>query len=210
MAAVQFFQTVLAGNVYNEFFGKYVFSPGSALIFTSTLYCILLIYITENAIKVRAATYGILFSNIVITLFSYISLEQIYVDDYTKNRLFLEEIFNFDIKMFISGTALLMVDCFFIILLFQKFKKLGFSLYLNFLMANSLVSVLDSYLFYTINFFSNENYLDLVTGNIVGKLFSCFLLSLMFGIYFNIIELKVKTKKGPMEIFFGKKQIDTD
>ena len=37
LGSIQFFQTILAGNVYNIYFNEFVFAPGSTLLYTSTL-----------------------------------------------------------------------------------------------------------------------------------------------------------------------------
>jgi hypothetical protein len=97
LGTMQFFQTILSGNVYNLYFDVFLFSPGSTLIFTSTLFGVLLIFRNEAVIKVRSAIYGIILSNIILVFLSYISLEQILTDNYSKNTTFLAEIFNFDI-----------------------------------------------------------------------------------------------------------------
>ncbi len=98
LGTMQFFQTILSGNVYNLYFDTFLFSPGSTLIFIATLFAVLLIFRNENIIKVRSAIYGIILSNIILVFLSYISLEQILSDNYSRNTTFLAEIFNFDIN----------------------------------------------------------------------------------------------------------------
>ena len=115
LGTMQFFQTILSGNVYNLYFDVFLFSPGSTLIFISTLFAIILIFRNESIIRVRSAIYGIVFSNIILVFLSYISLEQILTDSYSRNTTFLAEIFNFDISLFFSGIVLLYLDMIFII-----------------------------------------------------------------------------------------------
>ena len=96
LGTMQFFQTILSDKVYNLYFDTFLFSPGSTIIFMSTLFAVLLIFKNENIIKVRSAIYGIVISNIILVFLSYISLEQILTDNHSKNTTFLTEIFNFD------------------------------------------------------------------------------------------------------------------
>jgi hypothetical protein len=88
LGTMKFFQTILSGNVYNLYFDVFLFSPGSTLIFISTLFAILLIFRNESIIRVRSAIYGIVFSNIILVFLSYISLEQILTDSYSRNTTF--------------------------------------------------------------------------------------------------------------------------
>jgi hypothetical protein len=69
LGAIQFFQTILAGNVYNLYFENVVFSPGSSIIYTSSLFGIFLICYSENFLKARSAIFGLVFSNIIILFY---------------------------------------------------------------------------------------------------------------------------------------------
>lgn len=202
LGTVQFFQTILSSNVYNLYFDVLVFSPGSALIYTSTLFTILLIFRSESVIKVRSIIYGIIVSNIILVFLSYISLEQILADSYSRNATFLTEIFDFDINLFITGTALLYFDMILILFLFRyvesKFPK---NYFLQFFISSVITSFLDSFLFYTLNFYVEVNYSDLLIGNIAGKVFVCFALSVLFAFYFLVNPQKENKKKALKDIF---------
>lgn len=197
LGTMQFFQTILSGNVYNLYFDVFLFSPGSTLIFTSTLFGVLLIFRNETVIKVRSAIYGIILSNIILVFLSYISLEQILTDNYSKNTTFLAEIFNFDIHLFISGVVLLYLDMIFIILIYRyldlKYPK---NYFLQFFGASLITTVVDSILFYSINFYSELNYFEMMIGNIAGKVMVSIVLSILFAFYFMVNpqrENKIKT-----------------
>lgn len=202
LGTVQFFQTILSSNVYNLYFDVLVFSPGSALIYTATLFAILLIFRSESIIKVRSVVYGIILSNVILVFLSYISLEQILADSYSRNTIFLTEVFDFDINLFITGTVLLYLDMILILFLFRfveyKFPK---NYFLQFFMATVVTSVIDSFLFYTLNFYVELNYSDLLIGNIAGKVIVCFLLSILFAFYFVINPQKENKRKALKDVF---------
>lgn len=202
LGTMQFFQTILSGNVYNLYFDVFLFSPGSTLIFTSTLFTVLLIFRNENILKVRSVVYGIIISNIILVFLSYISLEQILTDSYSRNTTFLAEIFNFDINLFITGLFLLYFDMLLIVLLY-KFIESRFptKYFFQFLIPGVLVSILDSILFYSINLYSEPNYFEMMTGNIVGKVLVSFILSLLFSFYFLVNPRKQNKKKELKDIF---------
>lgn len=197
IGTMQFFQTILSGNVYNLYFDVFLFSPGSTLIFISTLFSVLLIFRNESIIKVRSAIYGIILSNIILVFLSYISLEQILSDNYSRNTTFLAEIFNFDINLFLTGIILLYLDMILIIFIFRylesKFPK---NYFLQFVGATAVTAVLDSFLFYTTNFYSALNYSEMMIGNIAGKVLVCFILSALFAFYFVINPQKENKRKA--------------
>lgn len=202
LGTLQFFQTILSGNVYNLYFDVFLFSPGSTLIFISTLFSVLLIFRNENVINVRSAIYGIVLSNIILVFLSYISLEQILTDNYSRNTAFLAEIFNFDIHLFISGVVLLYLDMVFTILIYRyvdsKYPK---NYFLQFLAASLITSVVDSFLFYSINFYSEVNYSELMIGNIAGKIMVCIVLSILFAFYFMVNPQRESKRKDLKDVF---------
>lgn len=197
LGTMQFFQTILSGNVYNLYFDLFLFSPGSTLIFISTLFTVLLIFRNESIIKVRSVIYGIILCNIILVFLSYISLEQILSDNFSRNTTFLAEIFDFDITLFLSGIILLYLDMIFIMFTFRylesKFPKKYF---LQFAVASVVTAVLDSLLFYTLNFYSELNYSEMMTGNIVGKILVSVILSGLFAFYFVINPQKENKRKA--------------
>lgn len=202
LGTMQFFQTILSGNVYNLYFDYFLFSPGSTLIFISTLFAILLIFRNESIIKVRSAIYGIILSNIILVFLSYISLEQILTDNYSRNTTFLAEIFNFDVRLFFSGIVLLYLDMIFIIFVYRYLEsKFSGNYFIQFLGASIITSILDSILFYTLNFYSEVNYSELMIGNIAGKVFVSIVLSILFAFYFLVNPQKESKRKELKDIF---------
>ncbi|MFB9097625.1 MULTISPECIES: hypothetical protein [Flavobacterium] len=55
-----------------------MFSTGSSVLFTSTLFCVFLVFHTESLKKTRSLIYGLIFSNIAITHLSYYFLRTSY------------------------------------------------------------------------------------------------------------------------------------
>lgn len=202
LGTVQFFQTILSSSVYNLYFDYFIFSPGSALIFTSTLFAILLIYKSESVIKIRSVVYGVVLCNVILVFLSYISLEQILTDSYSKNTAFLQELFNFDINFFITGTLLLYIDMIFIMFLFgyltTKFPRQYF---VHFVVSSIVTSVFDSVLFFSLNFFEESNFYELLIGNMVGKVLVCIALSVLFAFYFFVNPPKERKAKKLKDIF---------
>jgi len=197
LGTVQFYQTVLASSVYNEIFEGIVVSPGSAILFTSTLFGVLLIFHTEGVKVTRTTIFGVLFSNVLLSILSIITLFQLKVDEYSVFQDYLSEILNFDVTLFLIGTCLLLFDLFLIVIIYQflnlKLKSVNtiFKIYIPL----SLVSLFDSVMFYGINFFSIDSDLNLLYSNVIGKQISTFLFSLFLYSY-----LKYSKMLQPKEI----------
>ena len=204
LGAIQFFQTILASSVYNVFFESFIFSPGSTVLFSSTLYSIFLIFHTENIKKTRSLIYGLVFSNIIITVLSYISLEQAIADRNSNNLIFLQNIFNFDISLFLTGTSLLYIDSMLLIIFYEllNYKVKGY-LFMKIILVTSFVNLFDSVVFYSLNFINHENFYDLVLGNIIGKQITVIFFSISIYIYLSLIYKKerVSRPKKLREVF---------
>jgi hypothetical protein len=190
MGAVQFFQNILASSVYNDIGGGFIVSPGSSIIFTSTLFCLLLIFQTEQIVKSRGIIYGLLFANIIITVLSIITIEQIEIDNNSINTGFLKEIMNFDMILFMTGTCLLFIDTIFLIIIYQfiNFKLHKLSLFFKILLPMSLVSLFDSVVFYNVNFFSVQKSENLLVSSIVGKQIAVLIFAIIGFIYLKLIK----------------------
>ena len=196
IGAIQFFQSILASSVYNRFFENFLFSPGSTVLFSSTLFSIFLIFHTESIKKSRSLIYGLIFSNIIITVLSYISLEQALADENSANLIFLQNIFNFDIKLFFTGTTLLYIDSLLIIIFYEFLNyKIKGKLFIKIILVNSAVNLFDSIIFYSLNFYSKENFKELLIGNVFGKQITVIIFSILIYIYLNLSYKKERVLK---------------
>ena len=192
IGSLQFFVIILTSSVYNIYFDKYIFSPGSSVLFTSTLFCILLVFHTESIKKVRSLIYGLVLSNIAITVLCYISLVQVYLDNKSVNVEFVKNIFNYNTKIFLFATCLLYLDSILLIILYEllnyKFKQQY--LFLKILITTSVICLFDSIMFFSLNYFSEDYYLDLIIGNVIGKQITVIFFSLTIYTYLVIINKK--------------------
>src|SRR5512136_2209681 len=103
-------QTILASTVYVEILPGMIVSPGSVIMFTASLFAILLVYIFEDAIETRKAIYGIMFANLAMTLLLFIFGAQLGLLR-TVNLLNLSrEILNRTARMMLTGTIVLFAD----------------------------------------------------------------------------------------------------
>lgn len=195
VGALQFFQTLLVSNVYDNTFLGFKFSPGSTIFYTSTLFVIFITSYSENIIKTRGLIYGLLISNIAITLFSHFLLVHSETDA-NSSSVFLEELLNFELSLFLIGTSLLYIEGMLIVILFQsiELKAPKIPLFVKILITMAFVCLFDSVFFYTFFYFNVENYIELMIGNIVGKQLTVVILSIMFYFYLTLYA-EIKTRK---------------
>ena len=195
VGALQFFQTLLVSSVYDNNFLGFRFSPGSTIFYTATLFVIFLTSYSENLIKTRGLIYGLLISNIAITLFSHFLLIHSETDA-KSSSIFLEELLNFELTLFLIGTSLLYIEGMMIVILFQIFelKLPKLPLFIKILITMSIVCLFDSVAFYTFFYFNVDNYEELMIGNIVGKQMTVLIFTFFF--YFYLTQLaELKTRK---------------
>ncbi|MBP9792791.1 MAG: hypothetical protein KBC56_02205 [Flavobacterium sp.] len=201
LGTVQFYQTILASSVYNEIFDGILVSPGSAILFTSTLFSILLIFHTEGVKVTRTAIFGVLFSNVLLSILSIITLFQLKIDNHSIFQDYLIEILNFDVTLFLTVTCILLFDLFLIVIIYQflNLKLKHCPVFFKFFIPLSLVAFLDSVMYYGIIFFSLDSDLDLLYSNIIGKQIATALFSICMYLYLKFSKL-LDTKEFPRNL----------
>lgn len=139
--------------------------------------------------------YGLVLANIAITLLSYISLQQLFLDDKSFNMEFVTNIFNYDTDIFLLGTCLLYLDSIILIILYEllNYQFKNKYLFLKIFIPTSIVCLFDSLVFYSLNYFSDEIYMDLIIGNVLGKQISVVFFSISTYIYLNVIGKKSRS-----------------
>lgn len=201
IGSLQFIQTLLVSNVYDNHFLGFKFSPGSTIFYTTTLFSILLFFHYEGIKKTRGLIYGVLISNISVTLFSHFLLIHA-KNDAVISSMFFEELLSFELSFFLIGTALMYLESFFIVAFYHYFnsKLTSVNLFIKILVTMAVVCFLDSVLFYGIFYYNSDNFVELLTGNILGKQITVILLSLVFYFYFNFNKTK-KIQNKTLEVF---------
>ena len=193
LGSVQFIQTILTTTVYNKIFDKVIVSPGSAILYTSTLCCLLLVFHTEGVKKTRTAIFGLLFSNVLLALVSAITVKQLQIDTYSIQSENLKEIFNFDVTLFLVGAVLMFIDFLILIIIYQfvNFKLGNIPSFFRIYIPLIIVGLFDSFAYYNINFISIDNSANLLYSNIIAKQLAIFIFSLIIFCYLRIAKMEI-------------------
>lgn len=163
-------QVFLAASVYVEFYPGVTISPGSSVMFTASLFAILLIYIREDALEARKIIYGILIANLAMTCLLLVFGYQLGFSG-TLNFLQLPQtLFNQGARVMLAGTLALFIDVLLIIFIFEAARRLlPKSVFLRIYLTMVITLSLDTLIFASGAFWGQPNYSGILLSGIVGK-----------------------------------------
>jgi PAS domain S-box-containing protein len=196
IGSIQYLQTILATIFYIKLFDKYFVSPGSILLFSSTLFALLLVYIKEGVYNTRALIFGILITNISLSVISGITvLEGNSFPTFLQKIGNAVDIFDVDYRIFFIGTLIFIIDLVLMIVIYKwlitKFKSLH--LFLVIFISLSVALCFDSFAFTSAVFYDNPGYQEILISQLVAKNIATLLFaSLLYGYikYFDAGEVK--------------------
>ena len=184
----QYMQVFLAASLYIEVVPGIFVSPGSAVLFSGSLFAILLIYIREDALEARKVIYAILAANLVLTLLQLVfswTLE----GEGVKNIYNLpKELFTMDARVLLVGSLALFIDSFLVIIVFETISKFISLLYFRILFTMMLVLSFDS-LFFSLGAFGGTNqFNDILLSGLLSKNSAVFIYSALFTLYLMYVD----------------------
>ena len=177
-------QVLLASSIYSEILPGVVVSPGSIIMFSASLFAILLVYIREDTLETRKIIYGIVIANLTMTLLMATFSLQLKLPS-TMNFLNLSsELFNVNARITVAGTVSLFVDVLLIIFVYELIwrlvtKKQLFCVFLTM----ALILSLDTIVFATGAFWGQENYWSILRSGLIGKVVMAIPFSLIITAY---------------------------
>ncbi|NNJ98410.1 MAG: diguanylate cyclase [Gammaproteobacteria bacterium] len=193
LGSFQFMQVLLALSIYIEILPGVLVSPGSAVMFTASLYVVLLIYIEEDALGARKLIYGLALAN--ITMSSLLILFSFHVNHpLTVNFFNLpKELFLQSPRIWIVGTIALIVDTILLILVFEMLSRfLTRQLFLRIFISITLILIVDTFLFVTGSFVERPEYGAILLSGIVGKSVMALFYSASLTFYLRFLDKPVE------------------
>ncbi|MBI9041114.1 MAG: PAS domain S-box protein [Lutibacter sp.] len=198
-------QVFLANTLYFEVYPTIFVSSGSSVIFTGSIFAILLIYIKEDAIEARKAIYGILAANIILSLLQF-SISIGLKGDKVLNVYNLPvELFNQNYKISIIGTLLIFLDSFLIIFVFEIISKKIQSIFFRILFSSLFILSIDSVLFAVGAFYGTDQVNKIIISGLISKSYAAILYAIFFTIYlkhFDKTNLKLDAKGNVLKDIF--------
>ena len=187
----QYFQNILFKSGMISFFGEYTISPGATILFSASLFTILLIYLKKGVRTTRNLIFGIVMTNMAFTLFSGFVDLQIGITDKNIKPLSLDNnIFALETRSFIVGTILLIVDAFLIVILYEFFqvRVKWLKLFPRLIITLLLILNLDAFLFVTGSFWGNPGINDIMTGQVIGKSIAALFFATVLFLYLRYLD----------------------
>ena len=205
LGSFQHLQTVLAASVYVEVYPGLVISPGSTVLFTATLFAVLLVYIREDAGQARSLIVGVVAANLTLTLVSLLTSNHLGSELLVSTGLDASELLGQNLRTFLVGTGTLIIDVVLIIILFEFFFALfPRNLFLRIFAAMLVVVTFDTLVFVSASFFGSEQFVDLLRSGIIGKAAAAFVYSILltgFLRWFQSPRQKHDNTSGAQDIF---------
>ena len=184
----QFMQVFLSSTIYVELFNNVIVSPGSVVMFTASLFTILLIYIKEDAEETRKIIYTLVIINVVMALLLYIFQLNLNNSIYLSQDNFTANFFGSNAWVFLIGTAALLIDSFLIIILYEFLSRHISNLFLRISITLVAVACIDSLIFYLGSFWRFENITTILFSGLVVKGFFSLFYSIILYFYLNHFE----------------------
>lgn len=184
LGGFQHLQTLMAATLYIEVFPGIVVSPGSAVLFTATLFAVLLVYIREDAAQTRSLIVGIVAANLTLSLFIGLATLHMNSNLLVETAYASEHLLHWNMRAFVIGTATLILDVVMIIVLYEFFFRVFPRLLLARILAAMLIVVMiDTALFVTATFYGSENLPRVLVAGLVGKSAIAVVYSILLSAY---------------------------
>lgn len=200
LGSLQYLQTILATSFFISLFDDYFISPGSILLFSSSLFAVLLVYIKEGVASTRSLIFGIVLANIAITCLAAIFNFQAGLGEQGQVFRNLKTVtLQLDFRVFAIGTVVLVLDFFLLIVIYKylaiKVKKL--KLFPLIFLSLLTIFCFDAIVFTSAAFYDLPAYQTILVSQLIGKIFMAFLFSVVLYFYIRYID---KEKSGALFI----------
>ncbi|WP_233558630.1 histidine kinase dimerization/phospho-acceptor domain-containing protein [Aquimarina sp. BL5] len=188
----QFIQVFTATTMYFEVYDGITVSPGSSVLFSVTLFSVLIFYIKEDALLTRRLIYALVIANLMIVIL--LLLFGINLEDSNMHQVsftMLSDFFNTNVILLVYGTTLLFIDSILIIFIFEYISKYIPSLFLRIFITMLLILSFDAILFSVIGFWNTGNISSVLISGLSSKIVMSFYYGILFTIYIKYFQKEV-------------------
>jgi len=207
LGVFQFLQVFLSSSFHIEIYGTFIVSTGSMLLFSGSLFAILMVYIREDALEARKIIYALVITNIVLAFLLIVFSWSL--DGGKVNTAFNlpEQFYTTNAHVLFIGTLILLFDAFAIIFLYEFISKYLESLFFRMLFTMILVLAIDTLLFTLGIFWSSPKFQTLLFSGLITKSFAALIYSILFTfymIYFDKENVKIESESDNFKDIFHK------
>ena len=184
----QYMQVFLASAYYIEIAGSVMVSPGSMVLFTASLFTVLLVYIKEDALEVQRIIYALLIANILMSIL-------LLLFGWHSNRAEVfnpfgipPDLFGFNARVLLAGTFVLFLDAVLIIVFYEWISRLTAKLFLRIVLTMALVVSFDSLFFPLLAFGNSDTMRTIMVSGLISKNGAVLIYGLIFFLYLKYID----------------------
>ncbi len=188
LGVFQYMQVFLAASLYIEIIPGVLVTPGSMVMFTGSLFAILLIYIREDALEARKVIYALLAANLILSLLQIIFSWAIEGEHVINIYNFPKELFLVNSRVLLVGTLVLFIDAFLVIFIYEAISRFISPLVLRILFSMALIISFDSLAFSIGAFAGTTQFSNILISGLISKLSSTIIYSGLFSIYLLYID----------------------
>ncbi|SNR39442.1 ATP-binding protein [Lutibacter flavus] len=184
----QFMQVFLSSTIYVEITDNLLVSPGSSVLFTATLFAILIIYIKEEASETRKIIYALLIVNIIMSLL--ILIFSWSIEEHSTYNPFNVSTVLFDNNawaLFVGGLALFL-DSLLIIIIYEFISRHLSTVFFQIFITMLIVVSFDTLFFSIVAFWNFDNLSVIITSGLISKGVFAIFYSILFYLYLKFIE----------------------
>lgn len=191
----QYMQVFLASTIYIEISKGIFVSPGSSVLFTGSLFAVLIVYIKEDAIAIRKIIYALLSANIIMSILLYsFSWNVIGTEIYNPLNV-SAKLFSTNSWVLFVGTLTLLLDSLLIIFSYEFISKFTKSLFFRIFLSMMIVVSFDAICFSVGSFWNSENLKTILFSGIIAKNSASLFYSFIFYIYLKYIDKEAYSSK---------------
>jgi len=201
LGTLQPLQTLFSTSVYVELGSGISVSPGSTVLFSATLFVILLIYIRDDAVEARKVVYGVALANTAVSLL--VILAALHLDDSTARHLapMSLETIQRNPRVMIAGTITLVLDVLLLIVAYEAtFRLFRSSLFLRIYTATAMVLIVDTVVFTTGAFLGVRPVGLILIAALIGKLVTALIYTALSVVYLNLSKRPEDGGPAPAEL----------
>lgn len=168
----QFLSVILAASIYVPVSASTLVSPGSAVLFSSGLFVILLVYLRTDIPTSRGLMFGVLIANLALTMLLWFTNSLMQMPGIVNPMNMPIELFTVSPLVFFSGTMVLVMDLLLVVVLYQWLTLRWTGLPLLARILTTLVGVLcfDAIVFSAMVSVGDTLYIDILRGQLAGKI----------------------------------------
>jgi diguanylate cyclase (GGDEF)-like protein len=188
VGSLQFLQVVLASSVYIEVLPGILVSPGSAVLFTGTIFSVLVLYVLEGVLGARRIIYSVVIANVVLGVLGWL------MGFHTTGpgvHNFLElprELFDQGLRVMVVGTIALYVDVVLLVVLYEKSRRwLGKLPFVHALIVLWTVLAADGLMFVGGVFTGEAELTQVLLSNVLGKWAGALIFALVFAAWLRTV-----------------------